>query len=349
MKKLSKLMAVVLAVAMVLALAACGSTGGAASGSAAPAASGSDAASGSGSAAPAGDGQTYKIGICQLVQHEALDAANQGFQDALTEKLGDAVKFDDQNASGDSANCSTIVNGFVSDGDDLILAIATSPLQAAAAATADIPVLGTAVTDYATALEISDWSGTVGTNVSGTSDLAPLDQQAEMLHDLFPDAKNVGLLYCSAEPNSVYQCTVIEGYLKDLGYNVTWYAFNDTNDVTSVTETAADNSDVIYIPTDNTAASNTEAIANVVLAKKVPVIAGEEGIARGCGVAALSISYYDLGYQTGLMAYDILANGADVSTMAVQTAPSVTKKYNAANAEALGITIPDDYEAIAED
>ena len=342
MKKLSKLMAVVLAVAMVLALAACGSTGGAASGSAAP------AASGSGSAAPAGDGQTYKIGICQLVQHEALDAANQGFQDALTEKLGDAVKFDDQNASGDSANCSTIVNGFVSDGDDLILAIATSPLQAAAAATADIPVLGTAVTDYATALEISDWNGTVGTNVSGTSDLAPLDQQAEMLHDLFPDAKNVGLLYCSAEPNSVYQCTVIEGYLKELGYNVTWYAFNDTNDVTSVTETAADNSDVIYIPTDNTAASNTEAIANVVLAKKVPVIAGEEGIARGCGVAALSISYYDLGYQTGLMAYDILANGADVSTMAVQTAPSVTKKYNAANAEALGITIPDDYEAIAE-
>ena len=343
MKKLSKLMAVVLAVAMVLALAACGSTGGAASGSAAP------AASGSGSAAPAGDGQTYKIGICQLVQHEALDAANQGFQDALTEKLGDAVKFDNQNASGDSANCSTIVNGFVSDGDDLILAIATSPLQAAAAATADIPVLGTAVTDYATALEISDWNGTVGTNVSGTSDLAPLDQQADMLHDLFPDAKNVGLLYCSAEPNSVYQCTVIEGYLKELGYNVTWYAFNDTNDVTSVTETAADNSDVIYIPTDNTAASNTEAIANVVLAKKVPVIAGEEGIARGCGVAALSISYYDLGYQTGLMAYDILANGADVSTMAVQTAPSVTKKYNAANAEALGITIPDDYEAIAED
>lgn len=347
MKKLSKLMAVVLAVAMVLALAACSSTGGAASGSAAPAASGSGAASGS--AAPAGDGQTYKIGICQLVQHEALDAANQGFQDALTEKLGDAVKFDDQNASGDSANCSTIVNGFVSDGDDLILAIATSPLQAAAAATADIPVLGTAVTDYATALEISDWNGTVGTNVSGTSDLAPLDQQADMLHDLFPDAKNVGLLYCSAEPNSVYQCTVIEGYLKELGYNVTWYAFNDTNDVTSVTETAADNSDVIYIPTDNTAASNTEAIANVVLAKKVPVIAGEEGIARGCGVAALSISYYDLGYQTGLMAYDILANGADVSTMAVQTAPSVTKKYNAANAEALGITIPDDYEAIAED
>ena len=349
MKKLSKLAAVVLALAMALSLAACGSSGNSGNNAATstPAASSGAASASDASAAPAGDGQTYQIGICQLVQHEALDAANKGFQDALTEKLGDAVKFDDQNASGDSANCSTIVNGFVSDGDDLILAIATSPLQAAAAATADIPVLGTAVTDYATALEISDWTGTVGNNVSGTSDLAPLDQQADMLHELFPDAKNVGLLYCSAEPNSVYQCTAIEGYLKDFGYNVTWYAFNDTNDVTAVTETAADNSDVIYIPTDNTAASNTEAIANVVLAKKVPVIAGEEGICNGCGVATLSISYYDLGYQTGLMAYDILVNGADVSTMAVQTAPNVTKKYNAANAEALGVTIPEDYEAIA--
>lgn len=345
MKKLSKLAAVVLALAMVLALASCGSsTSGTTS---TPAASGSSASADDASSSTT-DGKVYNIGICQLVQHDALDAANQGFQDALKEKLGDAVKFDPQNASGDSANCATIVNGFVSDNDDLILAIATSPLQAAAAATADIPVLGTAVTDYATALEISDWTGTVGNNVSGTSDLAPLDQQAAMLKELFPDAKNVGLLYCSAEPNSVYQCNTIKEYLEKDGYTVTYYAFNDTNDVTAVTETAADNSDVIYIPTDNTAASNTEAIANVVLAKKVPVIAGEEGICSGCGVATLSISYYDLGYQTGLMAYDILVNGADVSTMAVQTAPSVTKKYNAANCEALGITIPDDYETISE-
>ncbi len=343
MKKLSKLAAVVLALAMVLALASCGSsTSGTTSNSTA------GGSSASATDASTADGKVYNIGICQLVQHEALDAANQGFQDALKEKLGDAVKFDSQNASGDSANCATIVNGFVSDSDDLILAIATSPLQAAAAATADIPVLGTAVTDYATALEISDWTGTVGNNVSGTSDLAPLDQQAAMLKELFPDAKNVGLLYCSAEPNSVYQCNVIKEYLEKDGYTVTYYAFNDTNDVTAVTETAADNSDVIYIPTDNTAASNTEAIANVVLAKKVPVIAGEEGICKGCGVATLSISYYDLGYQTGLMAYDILVNGADVTTMAVETAPSVTKKYNAANCEALGITVPDGYEAISE-
>ncbi len=298
------------------------------------------------SAADSAAAKTYTVGICQLVQHEALDAATQGFKDALTAKLGDAVKFDEQNASGDSANCATIVNGFVSNDVDLILANATAPLQAAAQATATIPVLGTSVTDYATALDISDWTGTVGNNISGTSDLAPLDQQAAMIQELFPDAKNVGLLYCSAEPNSVYQCDVMEGYLTDMGFTVSRYAFTDTNDVTSVSQTAADASDVIYIPTDNTAASNTEAIANVLLPAKVPAVTGEEGICSGCGVATLSISYYDLGYATGEMAVKILTEGADVSAMPVQYAPNVTKKYNAANCEALGLTIPDDYTAI---
>ncbi len=333
---MKKIVSVALAAAMAAALAGCG---GAAS-SSAPASS---------AAASAADGtaaKTYTVGICQLVQHEALDAATQGFKDALTAKLGDAVKFDEQNASGDSANCATIVNGFVSNNVDLIMANATAPLQAAAQATATIPVLGTSVTDYATALDISDWTGTVGNNISGTSDLAPLDQQAAMIQELFPDAKNVGLLYCSAEPNSVYQCDVMEGYLTDMGFAVSRYAFTDTNDVTSVSQTAADASDVIYIPTDNTAASNTEAIANVVLPAKVPVVAGEEGICSGCGVATLSISYYDLGYATGEMAVKILTEGADVSAMPVQYAPNVTKKYNAANCEALGLTIPDDYTAI---
>ncbi len=188
----------------------------------------------------------------------------------------------------------------------------------------------------------------MGNNISGTSDLAPLDQQAAMIQEMFPDAKTVGLLYCSAEPNSVYQCDVIEGYLNEMGIETTRYAFTDTNDVTSVTQAAAAASDVIYIPTDNTAASNTEAIANVVIPEKVPVVAGEEGICKGCGVATLSISYYDLGYKTGEMAAEILADGADVSTMPVEFAPNVTKKYNAANCEALGITPPDGYEAIAD-
>ena len=333
---MKKIVSVAMAAAMAAALAGCG---GAASSSA-------PASSAAASAADSAAAKTYTVGICQLVQHEALDAATQGFKDALTAKLGDAVKFDEQNASGDSANCATIVNGFVSNNVDLIMANATAPLQAAAQATATIPVLGTSVTDYATALDISDWTGTVGNNISGTSDLAPLDQQAAMIQELFPDAKNVGLLYCSAEPNSVYQCDVMEGYLTDMGFTVSRYAFTDTNDVTSVSQTAADASDVIYIPTDNTAASNTEAIANVVLPAKVPVVAGEEGICSGCGVATLSISYYDLGYATGEMAVKILTEGADVSTMPVQYAPNVTKKYNAANCEALGLTIPDDYTAI---
>lgn len=331
---MKKAVSLMMAAALTMGLAACGS-----SASTDTAASTADTA--------AADGKVYNVGICQLVQHEALDAATQGFKDALTEKLGEGnVKFDEQNASGDSANCATIVNGFVSNNVDLILANATAPLQAAAQATADIPVLGTSVTDYATALDISGWTGTVGNNISGTSDLAPLDQQAAMIQELFPDAKNVGLLYCSAEPNSVYQCDVIEGYLTEEGYTVARYAFTDTNDVTSVAQTAADNSDVIYIPTDNTAASNTEAIANVVIHAKVPVVAGEEGICNGCGVATLSISYYDLGYATGEMAAKILAEGADVSTMPVEYAPNVTKKYNAANCEALGITPPADYVAI---
>lgn len=304
---MKKAVSLMMAAAMTMGLAACGSTASTdTAASAADTASSTEAAASTADSTAAADGKVYNIGICQLVQHEALDAATQGFKDALVEKLGEgSVKFDEQNASGDSANCATIVNGFVSNGVDLILANATAPLQAAAQATADIPVLGTSITDYATALDISDWTGTVGNNISGTSDLAPLDQQAAMIQELFPDAKSVGLLYCSAEPNSVYQCDVIEGYLNEEGYTVARYAFTDTNDVTSVAQTAADNSDVIYIPTDNTAASNTEAIANVVIPAKVPVVAGEEGICSGCGVATLSISYYDLGYATGEMAAKI--------------------------------------------
>ena len=207
------------------------------------------------SGAALAEGTTYQISICQLVQHVALDAATQGFQDALTEKLGDAVIFDVQNASGDSNTCSTIMNTFVSNNVDLIMANATPALQAAVAATGDIPVLGTSVTDYATALDISDWSGATGINVSGTSDLAPLDQQADMLQELFPDARKVGLIYCSAEPNSKYQVDVIKGFLEAKGYECTEYTFADSNDVASVTQNACDGSDVLYIPTDNTAAA----------------------------------------------------------------------------------------------
>jgi putative ABC transport system substrate-binding protein len=290
--------------------------------------------------------ESYKIGICQLVQHSALDAATKGFKDYLTEKLGDKVTFDEQNAAGDSSACATICNQFVSDGDDLILANATASLQAAVSATKDIPILGTSITDYGEALGVSDWTGVSGANVSGTSDLAPLDQQAKMVNELFPDAKNVAILYCSSEPNSAYQAKEITTYLEDYNYKVKSYTFSDTNDIASVTKSACNSNDVIYIPTDNTAASCAEAINNVALKAKVPIIAGEEGICSGCGVATLSISYYDLGYTTGEMAYNILVNGDDITKMEVKSAPKTTKKYNEEICKTLGITIPDDYEKI---
>lgn len=287
-----------------------------------------------------------EIGICQLVQHPALDAATQGFRDALTEKFGGDVTFDEQNASGDAVNCATIINTFVSNNVDLILANATPALQAAVAATADIPVLGTSITEYGVALGIDDFNGVTGINVSGTSDLAPLNEQAAMVKELFPEAKKVGLLYCSAEANSIYQVKVVGEELGKLGYETEEYAFTDSNDVASVAQSAADSCDVMYIPTDNTAAAYTETIANVLIPAGIPAVVGEEGICSGCGVATLTISYYDIGYKTGEMAYEILANGADVSTMPIEYAPQFTKKYNAANAKALGIAIPEDYVAI---
>ena len=294
------------------------------------------------------NGTVYTVGICQLVQHEALDAATQGFMDALSEELGDQVTFDVQNAQGDSNTCSTIINSFVSSNTDLILANATPALQAAAAGTNEIPILGTSVTEYGVALDIDNFSGTVGGNISGTSDLAPLDGQADMLAELFPDAKTVGLLYCSAEANSQYQVDTIKAFLEEKGYSCEYYSFSDSNDISAVATNAVASVDVIYIPTDNTAASNAELVNNICLPAGVPIIAGEEGICAGCGVATLSISYYDNGVATGKMAAKILAEGADISTMPIEYAPTFTKKYNVANCEALNITVPDDYVAIGE-
>ena len=299
-------------------------------------------------AADKADDKTYNIGICQLVQHEALDAATQGFKDAITEELGDKVTFDEQNAQGDSNTCSTIITDFVSKNVDLILANATPALQAASAGTSDIPILGTAVTEYGVALDLDDFDGTVVGNISGTSDLAPLEDQAAMLNELFPDAKNVGLLYCSAEPNSAYQAKLFAEALEKDGIACKEYTAADSNEIQSVVTNAVSECDALYIPTDNTMASNTEIINNICLPAKVPVIAGEQGICKGCGIATLSISYYDIGYKAGEMAYDILVNGADITTMKIESAPNVTKMYNSTICEELGITIPDGYEAIEE-
>ena len=333
--KMKKVFAAVAAAVMALSATACAST--------------KEESGNSGAASGSADGKVYNIGICQLVQHEALDAATQGFKDVLVEKLGEEnVKFDEQNANGESTNCTTICNGFAAANVDLILANATGALQAASAATATIPILGTSVTDYGTALSIDNWTGTTGTNISGTSDLAPISEQAAMLKELFPDAKTVGILYCSAEANSKYQATKFTEALDGSGITVKEYSAADSNEISSVCSTAVAECDVLYIPTDNTIASSTETIKNIVVPAKKPVIAGEEGICKGCGVATLSISYEELGRTTGEMAYEILVNGADVSTMEVRFAPNVTKKYNAEICSELGITVPEGYEAIAE-
>jgi putative ABC transport system substrate-binding protein len=339
MKKNSRLLAALLAGVMALSLGACGGTSADSSDSVQE-----DTASAASS--DSGSDKTYNIGICQLIEHPALDAATQGFQDALTEKLGDSVTFDVQNAQGEQTNATTIANNFVGSNVDLILANGTLSLQCAAAATSDIPILGTSITDYATALDIDDWTGATGTNISGTSDLAPIDEQEKMLTELFPEAKTVGILFCSSEANSRYQASLFEAALDEDGIAYKEYTASDSNDITAVVQTAVSEVDVIYVPTDNTMANNTETINNITLPAGIPVIAGEEGICSGCGVATLSISYYDIGYKSGEMAYDILVNGADITTMEIAYAPNITKEYNASICETLGITVPDDYVAI---
>ena len=320
------------------ALSACGG-----SSSASSAAASSTVASAS--VAAASNGEKFTVGICQLVQHAALDAATQGFEDALTASFGENVTFDFQNAQGDSATCATIANGFVSSGVALIMANATPALQAAQAATNTIPILGTSVTEYGVALGLDNFSGTVGGNVSGTSDLAPLDQQADMVVEWMPEVKKVGLLYCSAEANSQYQVDEVQKYLEAKGVTATQYAFSDSNDLSSVCQKAADENDALYVPTDNTVAANTGIVDGICRPAKKPVFAGEEGICSGCGVATLSISYYDLGYTTGEMAVKILNGESDISTMPIEYT-DVTKKYNKAVCDDLGLTAPEGYVEI---
>lgn len=343
MKK--QLIIMMLVVAMLLSLTACGSTNSNSS----QQTNNSDTTENSEPSSSNEEGKVkYTVGICQLVRHDALDAATQGFIDALEEALGETVSIEKQNASNDIPTCSTICNGFAANNVDLIMANATPALQAAVSATQTIPILGTSVTEYGVALDLENFDGVVGGNVSGTSDLAPLDQQAQMITELVPDAKVVGILYCSAEANSVYQANVVKKCLEDENLTVNIYTFADSNDVSTVTATACDDCDVLYIPTDNTAASCTEAINNVAEQAGTPIIAGEEGICKGCGIATLSISYYDIGYTTGQMAVKILTGEADISTMPIEYYQNPVKKYNPVLCEALNISVPDDYEAIAD-
>ena len=347
-KNMKKLFALIMAMAMVLSLAACGGSGSTqtADGSA-PAADTADTAATS--AAPAADtgDKTFTIGVCQLVQHDALDAATKGFQDYLTEKLGDKVTFDVQNAQGDSATCSTICTGFVSNNYDLIMANATPAVQAAVSATSEIPIVGTSVTDYATALADDAMDATVGTgiNVTGASDGVPAQTYADLVTELVPEAKNVSVLYCSAEANSVIQADQFKECMEAAGATVNIFTFADSNDIQSVVTTAIDGADALYIPTDNTAASNMTIVINVCQPAGVPVICGEQNMMMNGGLATASISYYNIGRAAGEQAYQILVEGADVSTMPIAYDNAPVKMYNADYASAIGFTVPEGYEA----
>jgi putative ABC transport system substrate-binding protein len=288
-------------------------------------------------------GAKYKVGVCQLVQHAALDQATKGFVETLKAAFGDEIEIIEQNANGDTNVCNTIVSDFISKDVDLIMANATPALQAAYSATTRIPILGTSITEYGVALGVTLTNDVVGGNVSGTSDLAPLDKQADMIKELCPEVKTVGILYCTAEANSKYQVTKMTEFLSNKGITVKDYGFTDSNDISALVTKACGECDALYIPTDNTAASCAETIGNIVRDKKIPVFTGEENPAKVCGVASLTISYYDLGVKTGEMAVKILKGEANISDMAIQYAPA-TKKFNKEMCELLGISVPGDYE-----
>lgn len=332
MKK--RIISFILAVSVAAMTAGCGLVGG------------PDAAKDRGVQTASEEKDVYKIGICQQMEHQALDSATEGFQDALIEKLGEEkVEFDYQNAQGEQTNCASIATKFVNSNVDLIMANATTSLQACAAATAEIPIVGTSVTDYVTA-GVVESNEAPGRNVTGTSDLAPVDKQIELLLELVPDAKKAGILYCSSEANSVYQAEKAEEALKAENIEVERYTVADSNDIQQVVTKMSGSCDVIYIPTDNTIANNMEGVKNITVPAGIPVICGEENMCAVGGLATLSISYYNIGYNAGLMAYEILVNGKNPADMPIEYADEVTVKYNADVAAALGMKMPEDMIAI---
>lgn len=299
---------------------------------------------GCGANAPAAkDG--YTVGIVQLMQHVALDQATQGFQDALTEKLGDEVSFDVQLASGETTNCTTIVTKFVNDGVDLIMGNATPAVIAAKEATSTIPIIGTSVTDYVAAeAAIVESNEAPGANVTGYSDMSDIAAHVELTQKLCPDAKTVAILYCSAEPNSVIQGNQAEELYKAAGLATVTLTASDITTISTVVTSACEQADVIYIPTDNLFAENMESVKNIAEPAKIPVICGEGGMVQSGGTASVAIDYYVLGYRAGEMAYEIMVNGADPATTPIgfMTADDMELVINEENVAAIGLTIPED-------
>ncbi len=314
---MKKLLSMLLAASMLVTFAACSAP---ATESETPATSEAPAAEtpAEETEAPA-EGDTFDIGIIQLVQHPALDLATQGFQEELTKLAGEAghtINFDVQNASGEVANCATIATKFVNDDVDLILAVATPAAQAAAQATTEIPILVTAVTDPADANLVAS-NEAPGGNVSGTSDMNPIDLQADLLKQLVPDAQKVGIMYSSSEDNSILQAELAQVAFEAMGMEVVVATASDSNDIQAVTTNLIQDVDAIYIPTDNLFASSMPTVAMITDPAKIPVITGEENMAKEGGLATYSINYLTLGNMTAVQAADILFNGADISTMPI--------------------------------
>lgn len=289
--------------------------------------------------------RVYTVGIVQLMQHVALDQATQGFQDALTDKLGDRVSFDVQEASGEPTNCTTIVTKFVNDNVDLIMGNATPAVIAAKEATSTIPIIGTSVTDYVAAeTAIVASNEAPGANVTGYSDMSDIAAHVELTRKLCPDAKTVAIIYCSAEPNSVIQGNQAKELYEAADFDTVVLTASDITTVSSVVTAACEQADVIYIPTDNLFAENMESVKNIAEPAKIPVICGEGGMAKAGGTASVAIDYYVLGYRAGEMAYEIMVNGADPATTPIgfMTAEDMELIINEENVAAIGLTIPDD-------
>ena len=289
----------------------------------------------------------YKVGVVQLVEHPALDAANKGFVDALKEKgLADKTAFDQQNAQADQSNLNSIAQRFVSDKKDLVLAIATPAAQTMANASHDIPIMGTAITDYVTAKLVQS-NEHPGGNVSGTSDMTPVEKEVDLIIALVPNVKRIGAIYTSSEINSQLQVEKMKAYAATKGITVVEATVSNVNDIQQAATNLV-NQDVqaIYTPTDNVLASAMANLAQITDAAKIPVFAADEGMTMTGGVATYSVDYYKLGYQTGLMAAKVLSGEAKISDLAIETQKDIKLTVNEERAKKLGITIP---EALRKD
>ncbi|MEE0027510.1 MAG: ABC transporter substrate-binding protein [Atopobiaceae bacterium] len=314
-----------------LGLAACGGSNGN------DAANGSADANADTSAATDSADKTFKIGVLQLVEHDALDASNKGFVDALDE-AGIKYEIDQQNAQGDQSACQTIAAKLVGDEDDLILAIATPAVEACAGATEDIPIVGTAVTDFA-ASGLVESNDAPGGNITGSSDLTPVEDQIKMLNTVLPDVKTVGVLWCTAESNSDLQAQMAKDACEKLGLTATDYTVSSSNEIQSVVESMAGKVDAIYTPTDNTIAAGMSTVTMVADDNNIPVIAGEQGEFEAGALCTYTISYYELGKLAGQMAVRILTEGESPATMPIEYYPSdkLELLYDEEKAKALGI------------